>query len=93
MTKEGLPCEFPFTDRGVEYTDSCVFQPRYFWFPSYHWCYIGEGKRGVCDTSVTCETSTDAEDVATETVGKLVTGTEELNCKLKEEVSANYRVK
>ena len=47
----------------------------------------------MCDTSVTCETSTDAEDVATETVGKLVTGTEELNCKLKEEVSANYRVK
>merc|ERR1712142_61349 len=70
MTDKGTPCEFPFIHRGVEY-DTCVHQPARFWFPSYYWCYTVEGRRGRCDMSAPCESTTD--DVETTTVAPVET--------------------
>ena len=56
MTEEGVPCDFPFLHGGIEYTDSCVFQERYFWFPSSNWCFtnVTSKKHSKCDMTMEC---------------------------------------
>ena len=56
MTEEGVPCDFPFTYRGIEYADSCVFQEKYLWFESLHWCYTNVTTKtySKCDMTMEC---------------------------------------
>ena len=59
MTEEGAPCQFPFTHNGVEYTNTCVFQQRRFWYESFSWCYtnLTSGEYGHCDFATECATT------------------------------------
>ena len=52
MTKGGSPCHFPFTHRGVEYTDSCA--------PGFGaWCYTDEAQETYeyCSEDAICKES------------------------------------
>ena len=55
-------CVFPFTYKGVVYTDSCVYMKGLR--SDYHWCYTNAEQRewGMCGNMTKCERNTD-EDI------------------------------
>ena len=59
MTKGGSPCHFPFTHRGVEYTDSCA--PKW----GGTWCYTDKAQEmyDYCSEDAICKES--AETIST----------------------------
>merc|ERR1719238_1267584 len=56
MTEGGLPCVFPFTHKGVVYTDKCVEESSWSWSGYLEWemCYFPGGSSSRCNEELEC---------------------------------------